>query len=109
MTDSIKSKDKHLRQNEEYWNDQILLKHKSRLSSAAYCRKHGIVCSKFYYWENKLNAAKTEFPQLMPVKLNVSEPLPNQIETKCTLTFTGGHVLKVHDHSILPVLISLLK
>lgn len=92
----------------QYWNEQIKLKQKSGLSGAAYCLKHGIICSKYYYWENKLNSSKPKVTQLLPVKVNSGEPVSKPMDTKCTLALKGGHELRVHDQTILPLLISLL-
>lgn len=108
MTTSLNSIVKISNKNHQYWNEHIKLKQQSRLSGAAYCRKHGIICSQFYYWENKLNLVKDKFTPLLPVKVNAGAPVPQSVSTKCTLTFKSGHELKVHDHSVLPLLISLL-
>jgi hypothetical protein len=95
--------------NDNYWSEQIRLKRASGLSSAAYCREHGISYNKFYYWANKLTLAKPKFTQLLPVKVNSGEMVSHSIDTKCTLKLKGGHELKVHDQSVLPLLISLLR
>ena len=92
----------------QFWNEHIKLKQESGLSRAAYCRKYGIVCGQFGYWENKLKSAQPELSQLLPIKLNLDNAASHHIETKCTIALKSGHKLKVHDHSILPLLISLL-
>ena len=109
MADGIKSIANNSNQNYAYWIEQIRLKRESRISSAAYCREHGISCNKFYYWENKLNSVKPKFTQLLPVKVSSDGLVPLQMDTKCTLKLKGGHELKVHDQSVLPLLISLLR
>lgn len=109
MTDSIQSEANQPIQNMQFWIDQIKLKQASGLSRVAYCRLNGLICSKFDYWERKLKPKPSKVSQLVPVKLNSSEPLSRHMNTKCTLTLKGGHELRVHDQSVLPLLISLLK
>ena len=109
MTDSIQSEAKQPIQNKQFWIEQIKLKQASKLSGASYCRQHKLIVSKFRYWEQKLNLTNPKASQLVPVKLNPSEPVSRPMNTKCTLTFKGGHELKVYDQSVLPMLISLLK
>ena len=109
MTDILQSMANNSNNAHQYWNEQIKLKQKSGLSIAAYCREHGINCSNFYYWESKLKSAKPKFPQLLPVKVNSGGHVLHPMDTKCTLKLKGGHELKVHDQSVLPLLISLLR
>ncbi len=109
MTDGIKSIANNSDKKFHYWSEQIRLKRAGGLSSAAYCREHGINCNNFYYWESKLNSAKPKCPQLLPVKVNSGGHIPHPMDTKCTLKLKGGHELKVHDQSLLPLLISLLR
>jgi len=109
MTDSIKYTANQPIQNEQFWHEQIKLRQESGLSRVGYCRLHGLICSKFDYWERKLNPKPAKLSKLLPVKVTPGESVSNSIDTKCTLTLKTGHVLKIHDQSILPVLISLLK
>ena len=108
MTASLKSIAHESSKNRQYWAEQIRLKQESGLTSAAYCREHRIICSRFYYWEHQINSAHSELSQLLPVKLYANMPEPHLTDTKCTLMLNGGYELKVHDQAILPLLLSLL-
>lgn len=87
----------------QYWQEQIKLKQESGLSRTAYCRKHNLVCSQFTYWERKLDQAAA---QLVPVKL---EQPAIKSGVVCTLVFSGGTELKIHDAGVLPILLSSLR
>lgn len=109
MTDTANRRTQYSSKNHEYWDDQIKLKQASGLSRAAYCRLHGIVCSRFSYWENKLTQANSESLKLLPVRLNsdTSSCVSADI-IRCAFSLKSGHELKVYDHSVLPLLLSLL-
>lgn len=110
MTESINSIAPGCNKKYQYWSEQIKLKQASGLSRASYCRLHGIVCSQFSYWENKFKSARLEPSPLLPVKLTDNRLVSVPVDTtKCTLTFKSGHELKVHDQSVLPLLLSLLR
>jgi hypothetical protein len=91
---------------EQYWNEQIKLKCESDLSRVAYCRKHGLSCTQFGYWETKLIPKA----KLLPVKLATPQNPDNQHISRslCTVTLKNGIEIKVHDKSIVPALLSVL-
>ena len=94
---------------EQYWQEQIKLKRESGLSRAAYCKKHDLSYHRFAYWEQKKVMRKPS--QLLPVKLSQPNNGNSETEAKtlCSLLLKSGHELKVHDQSMLPMLISMLK
>ena len=109
MTESNQSKDNLPRQNEQFWIEQIKLKRESGLSRAAYCKKHDLSYHTFAYWEQKKAMRKTS--QLLPVKLIQPHDANTEAKSKilCSVLLKSGHKLKVHDQSMLPMLISMLK
>lgn len=85
---------------EDYWLQHITVQNKSKLSKAEYCRKHNLVVHQYYYGEQKLNARAIN---LIPVKLE--QPIKSE-QPICSMVFKNGIQLKIHDASILPMLIS---
>ena len=95
--------------NEQYWNEHIRLKQESGLSRIAYCRLNELICSRFAYWENKLKLQSQPTTSLLAVKLSSSALTISQPNTLCSLAFKGGHELKIHDQTVLPLLLSLFR
>ena len=93
---------------ELYWTEQIKLKRMSGLSRAAYCKRSNISYHKLAYWEQKL--AQTIMPaELLPIKLSTPQsPAVQQTQTLCTLLLKSGAKLKVHNATILPIILSAL-
>ncbi len=95
-------------ENEQFWRNHIKLRPESGLSKAAYCRKHGIVISRFAYWEKKLMSQNHVKPQLLAVKLHPNAQVISQTaKILCSLDFKNGYELKIHDQVVLPLLFSL--
>jgi len=89
---------------EDFWKQHSVLQKGSGLSRAEYCRKNKLNYNCLGYWLYKW---KKISPKLIPVTLTsasaiISEPL------LCTLTFKRGRTLKIHDKSIIPLILSSL-
>lgn len=96
---------------ELFWREHIQLKQESGLSRAAYCRQHELICHRFAYWESKLIPNYRTKTQLISVKLKpqfANCTLAQPATILCSLELKNGQQLKVHDASVLPLLISLL-
>jgi hypothetical protein len=102
---------KSTRKKEQFWEEQKRRQKESGLSGRGYCKKHQLSYRQFNYWSDKKTRQKeSEVSKLMPVHI---EELPKiiskrQSDTLCTLVFKRGCELKVHDQTLLPVLLSLL-
>ena len=94
---------------ELFWREHIQLKKDSGLSGAAYCRQHELTCHQLYYWESKLKPQiEIESPSIA-VKLDSrAHSATSQSMVLCSLELKNGQHLKIHDETVLPLLISLL-
>lgn len=88
---------------EQTWKEHAKHQKESGLSRIEYCRKHQLSYTQFGYWERKCREAESS--KLVPIHLN--KPTKIATETVCTLALKNGHELKVHDKSLLPLLLSL--
>ena len=95
---------------EQFWKKHAKSQRESGLSRVAYCRKHQLNYEQFGYWEQKWRQASGA--RLLPVHVASASwakiKADQHIKTACTLTLKNGHVLQVHDQSVLPLLLSLL-
>lgn len=90
----------------QFWQEQIKLKQASGLSRRAYCREHGLIHSRFAYWEHKLTKGSLLSSQkLLPITI---EAIALQTSVLCSLRFKNGSELKIHDPVVLSTVISLL-
>jgi hypothetical protein len=82
------------------------------LSRADYCRNKQLNYDQFGYWEQKLKL-ESHSSDLLPIKLISTKQeeigFQNPTATLCTLAFKGGNVLTVHDKSVIPALLSILR
>jgi len=99
--------DNGLSEKELFWKKHATHQRESGLSRVAYCRKHQLNYDQFNYWEQKWRQPLVA-RELLPVNLTVTKPTESPpIETIGTLTFKNGHELKIHDKSVLPILLSI--
>lgn len=105
---AIKSKTETSREKEQFWKGHARCQRESGLSRIAYCRKHQLNHNQFNYWHRKWRQEVVS-QRLLPIHLNEIPTIaqPAQAEALCTLAFKNGHVLKIHDESVLPLLLSL--
>ncbi len=89
---------------EEFWKQHAVLQKGSGLSRAEYCRKNQLDYNCLGYWLYKW---KKISPKLIPVTLT-SAPTVTSEPLLCALTFKRGRVLKIHDKSIIPLILSSL-
>lgn len=97
-----------LTEKEQFWMGHAKCQRESGLSRIAYCRKHQLNYDQFSYWKQKWRQQTTS-ARLLPVNLNKLPTITDipQNQTICTLAFKNGHELKIHDKSILHILLSL--
>ena len=93
---------------EAFWQDHYSIQQSSGLSRAAYCRKHAINYDRFTYWVCKWRIDQRD--TLIPVKIKTSfaarlADQSNLLETLCTLDLKNGHRLRIHDNSVLSLLL----
>lgn len=107
----IKSLRERTTEKEHFWEEHTRRQRESGLTGHGYCKKHRLSYSQFIYWsDKKAQQEKTEVTELLPVYI---KELPKSItkqqpDTLCTLVFNKGHELKIHDQSLLPILLPLL-
>jgi hypothetical protein len=90
-------------ENKEYWENQLGKLKASGLSRSQYCRDNDINYDRFGYWIKRLSTASSEF---IPVKVSMpDEAIPNA--TLCTIELCG-HIIKIHDLSVLSFLLERL-
>jgi hypothetical protein len=109
ITAQIATTDGTTIEKEQLWKEHAKHQRESGLSRVAYCRKHQLNYDQFGYWEQKWRQQQTVSSKLLPVSLNrlskTSDAL-EQPESLCTLVFKNGHALKIHDKSVLSMLLS---
>ncbi|MCW8397634.1 transposase [Legionella sp. PATHC038] len=89
---------------EQRWMEHVTHQKESGLSRVTYCRKHQLNYHQFGYWERKYRE-EIASSKLVPIQLNkLTQRAP---ETVCTLVLNNGHELKIHDQTLLPMLLSL--
>jgi len=86
-------------ESKEFWQGQLERLKSSGLSRSQYCRENGTSYDRFGYWIKKLSLTS---PTFVPVKLQAPEPLAVQ-PILCTIDL-HGHILKIHDASVLTIL-----
>lgn len=104
----ITSTEKMFTEKEALWKEHAKRQRESGLSRVAYCRKYQLSYDQFGYWVQKWRQQSAP-ARLLPINLS---NLPTTIsipktQPLCTLTFKNGHELKIHDKSVLPMLLSL--
>lgn len=96
---------------ERIWKEHAQRQKDSGLSRVAYCRKHQLSYDQFGYWLQKWRqqTMSSQSVKLLPIHVSKSFKMHDalQSETICTLAFKNGHVLKIHDKSVLTMLFSL--
>lgn len=97
--------EKQISEKEQFWKEQSKLQRLSSLSRAEYCRQNQLSSSKLDYWERKWRRQGSGIG-LLRVKINEASTNAS-VSSICTLRFKNGHELKIHDQSILPMLLSL--
>jgi len=104
-----------MQENEILWKKHLSDFTSSGLTKKSYCGKHGVNYGRFFYWARKLSPLLLSKPthqkhkkkkvQFMPV--NLSSPLPKQIESAplCTFNFKNGCTLQIHDEQSLSLIL----
>ena len=87
----------------EYWQEQLERLKTSGLSRSQYCRDNSINYDRFGYWLKKLSPVS---PIFVPVKMQMPETSITQ-SLLCTIELRG-HILKIHDASVLSILLDRL-
>jgi hypothetical protein len=90
-------------ENKEYWQEKLDRLKASGLSRSQYCRNNNINYDRFGYWLKRLSPIT---PTFVPVKMHVPEISISQ-PLLCTIEF-HGHILKIHDSSVLSILLDRL-
>jgi hypothetical protein len=100
---------KNISEKKQFWKEHAALQIESGLSRKAYCYKHQLNYDQFYYW---LRKEKHTAPRLLPVKLQqtTEQPSVSPVTDRvlCTIKLRDGSILKIHDKSILPLILSTL-
>jgi len=95
-------------ENESFWMRHAELHKESGLTRKDYCRLHNINYVKFGYWLCKLKL-RQQPSSLVSVKLKSSEEAFPQQSTLCTLNFSNGCSLKIHDTQALSVILERMR
>jgi hypothetical protein len=105
---AIVSSDAITTEKERFWKEHAKRQQESGLSIMAYCRKHQLNYDQFGYWRHKWRQQPATL-ELLPVRLSKARKVKAcpELETICTLAFKNGHELKIHDKTLLPLLLSL--
>jgi hypothetical protein len=89
---------------EDFWKQHAVLQKGSGLSRAEYCRKNQLNYACFRYWLCKWRKIS---PKLISVTLTSAAAVTTE-PLLCTLTFKRGRTLRIHDKSIIPLILSSL-
>lgn len=92
-----------IKENKQFWEQELEKLKSSGLSRAQYCRENDINYERFSYWIKKLNP---EVPTFIPVKIQTTEPMSHHVAL-CALEIKG-HLLKIYDLSALSYLLERL-
>jgi hypothetical protein len=96
---------------ESIWKEHAQRQKESGLSRVAYCRKHQLSYDQFGYWFKKWRQQSmcSQPIKLLPIYVNKSSKMNDELQSEaiCTLAFKNGHALKIHDKSVLTILLSL--
>jgi hypothetical protein len=108
--------------NQEYfWLEHIKQRNQTSLSKNAYCKQHGLIYSRYLYWNQKLSSRSNEPIKLVPVQIaapqvNLEPKSPNnqfshttKLSALCSVTLATGAVLQIYDPAALNTLIEILR
>ena len=85
-----------------YWQAHVDAFTVSGMSRAAYCRQHEVNYDQFGYWVKKFATQKSA--PFTAVRIKPTVPVINP-SVVCTLLFTDGKQLQIHDeHTVLFIL-----
>lgn len=89
-----------------FWREHAKHQKLSGLSRISYCKKNQLSYDQFDYWDRK--SRRQQSTTLLPVYANVPAKInaDERTQTLCTLAFKNGHELKIHDKSIVTMLLS---
>lgn len=90
-------------ESKEYWEQQLEQLKLSGLTRAKYCKENGVNYDRFGYWLAKLRPMSSGF---VPVHVQPNSHGMHQ-NTLCTLEM-GKHILKIHDASVLSIILDRL-
>lgn len=86
------------------WKGHYTSCQSSGLKQAAYCRNMGLVYHQYRYWHRKLELEQTQVEERTPSSgfLPIAIKSPRRMtEILCTLEFSSGARLLVHEESVL--------
>lgn len=69
------------RKKEAFWRRTIRRQPSSGMSVRAWCRKHALRESSFYWWRGQLARRDAEAPTFVPVRVAAGRPVPDACET----------------------------
>ena len=84
-----------------FWQHHVANFALNNVTKIQYCKDNNITYHRFLYWHDKFTNGTDSF---IPIKF----PGNNNLAV-CTIEFSQGHRLVLHDSNILPQIISLLK
>ena len=87
-------------ENEKFWLHHVQMCKESGLLRSEYCRQNGLNYHRFGYWIKKKSRSQTQAHELIAVKIKQPDRAIKQ-PILCTLSLKGGHLLSIHDVSVL--------
>ena len=91
-----------------FWQNHFKQQKESGLSRVEYCKQHQLSYVRFGYWLGKLQEQPSS--TLLPIHLDITQSSPGIAvpHAVCTLILKNGCELKIHDKSVLPILLTTL-
>lgn len=102
---------RYVEEDQVYWEHHLSSFGTSGLTRKTYCKEHNVNYDRFGYWKKVLLGQPETTNKLIP---KISKLVPVAIKTAkvsnekglCSVRFSNGCLLEVHDESVLPLLLS---
>jgi hypothetical protein len=106
---------------EDFWLKHIQQRSQTSLSKNAYCKQHGLIYSRYLYWDQKLSSRPNGPIKLVQVQIaapqvNLELKSPSnqfshttKLSALCSVTLATGAVLQIYDPAALNTLIEILR
>ncbi len=89
--DSFDSKEKR-----KFWENHIKQWGASGQGQRVYCKKHGLIINRFYYWKRRITAADKSHVSFLPVALSDS---PANTHTSIRIHTPNGYIIEVENQN----------
>lgn len=87
-------------ENEAFWKHHFQILKSTGMRRSQYCHQHNLNYDRFGYWISRWNKLKKNNNELVGIKIKPELP-SSEIKILCTITFSNGACLKIHDSTAL--------